>query len=91
MITIKVNNIEITISEKQMKNMKENIVMNSGQIYMRNKQDVKLLSKKTAKSLEDGRKKRLKEAIKDDDMFYLTSMLNNLSIFDVLKLLIDKI
>ena len=59
-------------------------------IYIRNKKDAIKLSAKISKNYEEDQKKKLKEANKNDDMFYIANMLDNLSIFDIFKILVNK-
>ena len=60
------------------------------EIYVRNVSETKKLSSETVKLLENSRKKRLEQAIRDDDMLYIKSICNNMSILDLLKVLLQK-
>lgn len=91
MIIIEVNHVKIAVNDEQVINMKKNFSnSNSQNIYIRNKSDAQKLSTQTLQTLEEGRKERFNEAIRNNDMLYLTNMLYNLSIFDICKLLIKK-
>lgn len=86
---IKINCIEIEITEERVDYMKKKIAMDNN-IYIRNKKDAIKLSAKISKNYEEDQKKKLKEANKNDDMFYIANMLDNLSIFDIFKILVNK-
>ena len=59
-------------------------------IYIRNVNETKKLSLETVKVLENSRKKRLEQAIRDNDMLYIKSICNNMSILELLKMLFQK-
>lgn len=86
---IKIDYIEIEITEERVDYMKKKIAMDNN-IYIRNKKDAIKLSAKISKNYEEDQKKKLKEANKNDDMFYIANMLDNLSIFDIFKILVNK-
>lgn len=86
---IKIDCIEIEITEERGDYMKKKIAMDNN-IYIRNKKDAIKLSAKISKNYEEDQKKKLKEANKNDDMFYIANMLDNLSIFDIFKILVNK-
>lgn len=86
---IKIDSIEIEITEERVDYMKKKIAMDNN-IYIRNKKDAIKLSAKISKNYEEDQKKKLKEANKNDDMFYIANMLDNLSIFDIFKILVNK-
>ena len=86
---IKIDCIEIEITEERVDYMKKKIAMDNN-IYIRNKKDAIKLSAKISKNYEEDQKKKLKEANKNDDMFYIANMLGNLSIFDIFKILVNK-
>lgn len=90
MIIIEINHIRITLSDEEVMAMKNDMKLHNSSIYIRNKNDAKKLSTKTLQVLEEGRKERFSEAIRDNDMLYLTNMLYNLSILDICKLLLQK-
>lgn len=62
----------------------------TGNIYIRNKNDVQKLSINSQQMLEEGRQERLKDAILYDDMLYLTIMLCNITITQLLRLILKK-
>lgn len=86
---IKIDSIEIEITEERVDYMKKKIAMDNN-IYIRNKKDAIKLSAKISKNYEEDQKKKLKEANKNDDMFYIANMLDNLSILDIFKILVNK-
>ena len=86
---IKIDCIKIEITEERVDYMKKKIAMDNN-IYIRNKKDAIKLSAKISKNYEEDQKKKLKEANKNDDMFYIANMLDNLSIFDIFKILVNK-
>lgn len=88
---IEINAIQIKIDDEGITSMKEYIRMNTKQeILIRNKRDTIKLSKQTLHSLEDSRRQRFEQAIRDDDMLYLNNLFNNASILDLVKMLIYK-
>lgn len=89
MILIKIDTIEFEISEEQVIKMKEKTITDNS-IYIRNKQDAMELSKKITKELDEEKRKKIIEANKKNDMNYLMSVFENISLFDILKMLINK-
>ncbi len=88
---IYINEIKFEVNKATIMNMMECITMHTEQeILIRNKQDAGKLSKKTHEMLDESRKMRLKQAIKDNDILYLNSIYENFSILDLLKLLCKK-
>lgn len=83
---IKINAIPIEIHDDRIDTMREFIMKNTEQeILIRNKHDTEKLSKKTSKDFEEIRLQRLQQAINDNDKMYLNSILNNVSLVDLIK------
>lgn len=59
-------------------------------VLIRNKKEAEKLSKQTIISLEDGRQQRLREAEKNNDMLYLSSVFENVSVLAIIKILFIK-
>lgn len=71
--------------------MKANNRINQiAQIKLRDNEEILKLSRRTSESLEKSRKKRLKEANKDNDMFYINNIFWSFSMPEIFKILINK-
>lgn len=88
---INVENIEISIDNKQIIKMKESIIMNNNTMLIRNKREVQKLSKKVEQSTNAMRRRRYMEALQDNDYLYLQNYYKSLSAIELLKMLIQKI
>lgn len=91
MAIIEISHTKIKITDEEISYIKEKLRMNATQnILIRNKHEAKKLSQKTVQLVEEGQRKRYNEALQDDDMMYLNSIYNSISMIEILKILLLK-
>lgn len=80
------------ISDEKTVNILQYINANLNQeVVIRNKHDTIKLSNQTQQLLKEERKQRLYEAIQDNDILYLNNFFNNISILDIIRILVIKL
>lgn len=89
---IYIDTIEITIDNERVVEIMECLTVDTNQeILIRNKKEIKKLSKQVAEASESMRQQRYWDAIENDDILYLNSIYDSLSTRDLLRLLVEKV
>ncbi len=90
MKTIEINGIQIEVSDNTIALMESRSINAKQEVYIRNKRDANRLAKQTSELFEESRKQRLKQAINNNDMMYLNIMLDNISMFEIIKEILSR-
>lgn len=87
---IEINTLQIEITDNTITTVRNYSMNIKQEILIRNKHDAAKLSKKTSQMFEENRKQRLEQAVKNNDMMYLNSLMVNVSVLDLVKEILSR-
>ena len=86
---IEANTLQIEVTTETITIMREHTMSTVQEVLIRNKHDTEMLSKHTSELLEESRRQRLRHAFDTNDMMYINSVFENVSMFELIKAILS--